>query len=93
MNTSELLKGTFSGIVLGFSIGVGFVLAQRVMGKKAPKVAEGDSHSNFSESNIPLNTTDRYIAQPKQPNNWDNFKPNRPESPFGNIDFTTGRKW
>ena len=34
MNENELIKNTLGGIVMGFSIGIGFILAQKLMSKK-----------------------------------------------------------
>tara|TARA_R110000751_G_scaffold90890_3_gene178233 strand:- start:3505 stop:3789 length:285 start_codon:yes stop_codon:yes gene_type:complete len=93
MNGNELIKNTLGGIVMGFSIGIGFILAQKLMSKKKAESVNDEPHSNFNSNNTPLNTTDKYISQIKEPNNWDEFKPDNKKSPFGNMDFTTGKSW
>lgn len=37
METNELLKSALGGIVTGFTIGIGFILAQKLMGRFEPK--------------------------------------------------------
>ena len=43
MDKEKIIAGIVGGVVAGFSIGVGFLIAQRTMGRLASKKNKGDS--------------------------------------------------
>jgi len=51
METKDLFKGVVNGIIVGFSIGIGFILANRLMKKRIEIVDDSDSFAG------PHNTT------------------------------------
>tara|TARA_R110001592_G_scaffold321960_4_gene600666 strand:+ start:103 stop:381 length:279 start_codon:yes stop_codon:yes gene_type:complete len=90
METKKVIEGVLGGMLFGFTAGIGFILATRIMTKKvviesksAPEAPKPEAKSDFSSfQDGELNQANDFMQ---------NNKPRRQSFEEKTFDFSTGR--